>query len=71
MAAWCIWLCNLSEIKKNLILNQAAKLTLKFTWNVYEINLHLRCNWDLNLIEVCATQSRTFHRKLYGVFEGT
>ena len=34
-------------------------MTLKFTWNVHEINLHLRFNWDLNLIEVCATQSRS------------
>jgi hypothetical protein len=32
-------------------------LTLKFTWNVHEINLHLRFNWDLDFIEVCATQS--------------
>ena len=30
---------------------------LKFTWNVHRINLHLRYNWDLYLIDVCATQS--------------
>jgi hypothetical protein len=33
-------------------------LRLKFTWNVHRINLHLRFNWDLNLIDACATQSR-------------
>ena len=33
-------------------------MRLKITWNVCEINLHLRFNWDLNLIEVCAAQSR-------------
>ena len=32
-------------------------MTLKITWNVHEINLHLRYNWDLSLIDVCATQS--------------
>ena len=32
-------------------------MTLKFIWNVREINIHLRFNWDLNLIEVCTTQS--------------
>ena len=35
-----------------------SPLRLKFTWNVHRINLHLRFNWDLNLIGVCATQSR-------------
>jgi hypothetical protein len=30
--------------------------TLKFTWPVHRKNLHLRFNWDLNLIEVGATQ---------------
>jgi hypothetical protein len=35
-------------------------LTLRFTWNVHEFNLQLRFNWDLNLIEVGATQSRGF-----------
>ena len=35
-------------------------MTLKFyTWIVHKINLHLRFNWDLNLIEVCAIQSRS------------
>jgi hypothetical protein len=33
-------------------------LILKFTSDVHEINLHLRFNLDLNLIELCATQSR-------------
>jgi hypothetical protein len=34
-------------------------LTFNITWNAHEIDLHLRFNWDLNLvIEVCATQSR-------------
>jgi len=29
----------------------------KITWNVYEMNLHLRCNWELGLLEDCAIQS--------------
>ena len=33
------------------------KFTLKITSNVHEINLHLRFNWDLNLIDICAAQS--------------
>jgi hypothetical protein len=33
-------------------------MTLKFTWNIHEINLQLKFKLDLNLIEVCATQSR-------------
>ena len=28
---------------------------LKIIWNAHEIDIHLRFNWDLNLIEVCAT----------------
>ena len=35
-------------------------MRLKFTWNVHKINLHLRFNSDLNLIDVCATQSWFF-----------
>ena len=31
-------------------------MTLKFTWNVHEINLHLAFNWDLNVLEVWVTQ---------------
>ena len=38
---------------------------LKITWNVNEINLHLMFNWDLNLIEVCATQSLLLKFKKY------
>jgi hypothetical protein len=34
-----------------------TQLILKFPWNVHCINLHLRFNWYLNLIEVCTTQS--------------
>ena len=37
---------------------QSKLKTLKFTWTVHEIHLHSRFNWDLKLIEVCATQSR-------------
>ena len=42
-----------------------CKCQLKLNWHlklleIYMklINLHLRFNWDLNLIEACATQSR-------------
>jgi hypothetical protein len=27
-------------------------LTLKVTWNVHEVNLHIRVNWHLNLLEM-------------------
>jgi len=40
-------------------------MTLKSTWNVHEINLHLGFNLDLNLIEICATQSSSFISKLF------
>jgi hypothetical protein len=44
-------------------------LTHKFTWNVREINLPLRFNWDLDLIEVCATQSLCLTPPLSTIFQ--
>ena len=41
-------------------------MTLKFTWNVHEINLHLAFNWDLNVLEVCVTQSWWFYHWIIG-----
>jgi hypothetical protein len=41
------------------------KCQLKLNWHVHRINLHLRFNWGLNLIDVYATQSRILHRLQY------
>ena len=38
-----------------------TNLSMAVTWNVHESNLHLRFNWDLNLIDVCSTQSQSFN----------
>ena len=40
-------------------------MTLKFTGNVQEINLHVMLNWELNLIEVCAAHSCTSQPNLW------
>ena len=35
-------------------------MMLKITWKVHEMNLHLRCNWDLKLIVFRATSPDLF-----------
>ena len=40
-------------------------MTLKFTWNVHGINLHLRFNWDFNLIEFLNPNQSTIIMSLF------
>jgi hypothetical protein len=47
------WLMNLDWVVQTFI-KFKYQLKLKITWNVHEINVHLRLNWDLYLIEGCA-----------------